>query len=457
MTSYIPILIIDDEEHILNSLSLIIKAHGFQNVIKCNSSLKADEIIQTRTPGVILLDITMPEKTGLELLAECAEKYPDIPVIMITGLYEVKTAVDCMKNGAFDYIPKPPDIPVLIASIKRALEVSELRKENTLLKQTFRSNELSNPKAFTKIITLNKDIKKILQYCEAVALSSKPVLVTGETGTGKELIAQSIYKAKQCSGEFITVNVAGLSEQLFDDTLYGHVKGAFTGADLNRQGMIEKAENGVLFLDEIGDLSFSSQIKLLRTIQEREFSPLGSDAVKQTNAKIIVATNIDIIELKNEKNFRKDLFYRLSTHHIHLPPLRERFDDLSLLFDAFLKMSSVDQSKDIPKYNLDILRLLKTYSFPGNIRELKAMIDDALARCTSDSLSIDVFKKHIGFLKENMNHNNWIESIEVIPTLKEASLLLIKESLKRSNDNQSIAAKMLGISRQALNQRLKKQ
>ncbi len=326
---------------------------------------------------------------------------------------------------------------------------------------TFRQS--SNIGTHSGIITNNPAMHKIFEYIQSIAPTSQPVLITGETGVGKELIAKSIHKLSMVKGKMVTVNAAGLDDTVFSDTLFGHAKGAFTGADRIRTGLIEKARWGTLFLDEIGDLSQSSQVKLLRLMQEGEYLPLGQDELKHSNARILTATNMDIWTLQRTGKFRKDLNFRLRTHHINIPPLRDRLDDLPLLVDHFLEKASNELNKKKPTPPKELISLLSTYSFPGNVRELQAIIFDAVSRHKGRILSLDSFKVHIENERKNKKDamaeegqtTPMVAFPDELPTIKEATLLLVEEAMKRAKGNQTIASKMLGISRQALGKRLK--
>lgn len=289
----------------------------------------------------------------------------------------------------------------------------------------------------------------IFKYIETISKSSLPVLITGETGVGKELIAESIHKASPLKGSFTPVNVAGIDDHLFSDMLFGHVKGAYTGADEIRSGLIEKAAGGTLFLDEIGDLKIESQVKLLRLLQNKKYYPLGSDSEKTSNCRIIVATNQNIVELMDSQKFRKDLFYRLQTHHIHIPPLRERLEDIPLLTDHFLENATQELDIKAIHSTPELIALLKIYHFPGNIRELEGMIFNAVSVHESGKISLEPFRKII--IKKTDG-----SSITPFLTLEEAEKQHIENALKKSNGNQSLAAQLLGISRKALNNRLRR-
>jgi DNA-binding NtrC family response regulator len=305
----------------------------------------------------------------------------------------------------------------------------------------------------------------IFQYVEVVAHSNQPVLITGETGVGKELIARAVHEASGVQGNFVPINVAGLDDVMFSDTLFGHRKGAFTGADKPRDGMITQASGGTLFLDEIGDLKESSQVKLLRLLQEREYYPIGSDMPKKSSARIIVATNRCPREMVSKGEFRKDLYYRLCTHHIEIPPLRDRVEDIPVLFDHFLGKAAASLDKKKPTPPPQAIPLLSSYAFPGNVRELEAMVHDAVARHRSGVLSLEGFKRIMGnsheadmgsFSITNRDAAAFLEEMPSLPTLKEAEALLIGEALRRAEGNQGLAASFLGITRTALNKRLKR-
>jgi DNA-binding NtrC family response regulator len=460
-----PILIVDDELSILLAVDTTLQLSGFNNIITCQDSREVDHILQNKNVEIILLDLNMPHVDGETILDRIHQEYPDIPVIIVTGVVDVDTAVHCMKVGAFDYVVKPVEEGRLLSAVNRALDFRELKRENLALKQRILKEDLENPEAFKDIITKDKKMFSIFQYIESIAGSSQPVLIQGETGVGKELIARAVHKLSRPQGNFVAVNVAGLDDNVFSDSLFGHIKGAFTGADRDRSGLIEKASSGTLFLDEIGDLSSSSQVKLLRLLQEREYFPLGLDEPRKTNARIVASTLADLKSLENSGRFRKDLNYRLSIHQIHVPPLKDRKQDIRLLTDHFLKLAAAELGKKPPTPPEELYTLLSTYCFPGNIRELQSMVFDAVSRHKSKVLSMDVFKAHIHREQESRNprktvkdpNNSYPLAITGdFPTIKETTLWLISEAMNRSDGNQSIAAGMLGISQQALSKRLKK-
>lgn len=461
----LPIMMVDDEEMILRSYTNTLRFAGFNNIISCNDSRNVQDILAENRIQLLLLDLIMPHVDGEEILGQVCGKYPEIPVIMVTGITEVDTAVNCMRAGAFDYIVKPVERERLITSVRRAIEYKEMRQEINTLKQQVLGEIPTNPDPFKEIITNDKSMRSIFSYIEAIASTSEPVLITGETGVGKELIAHAVHSASNKEGPFVAVNVAGLDDNVFSDTLFGHNKGAFTGADTARGGLIEKAAGGTLFLDEIGDLNQLSQVKLLRLLHSGEYFPLGQDVPKYSQAGIVVATNQKLEELQVTGSFRKDLYYRLKTHHTHIPPLRERLDDIPLLVDHFLDLSAKELGKKKPAIPSELITLLATFDFPGNVRELRSMIYDAVTRHKSMTLSMESFKKHIftrrsddpGLDSLDREDKDMVISFpNTLPTLKQAADLVVEEALKRAEGNISIAAQLLAISRQALSARLKK-
>ena len=460
----LPVMLVDDEVQALDSFELALRSGNVNNFLRCQDSRDVMPLLAEQDIEVMLLDLRMPHLSGEELLSQITTDFPHVPIIVITGADDVETAVKCMRAGAFDYIVKPVERSRLVASVKTALELRELQRQNQLLRAHVLSDQLADPEPFAEIITTSKMMRSIFQYIEAIANSPQPVLLTGETGVGKELAARAIHTVSGRQGAFIAINVAGLDDNVFADTLFGHRKGAFTGADQTRNGMVEKAEEGTLFLDEIGDLSPASQVKLLRFLQDGEFFPLGSDVAKRSNARVVVATNQELETLKDSGKFRKDLYYRLRIHQVHIPPLRERKEDLPLLLDHFLEKTAKTLGKKKPTPPNELTTLLGAYHFPGNIRELESIIFDAISKHVSGKLSMEVFKSYISeqqpALKPDskglpLDDSAPISFSEKLPTLKQAELLLIAEALKRSGGNQAIAAIYLGISRQALNRRLR--
>lgn len=463
------ILIVDDEVNVLKASSSTLKMHGFSNVRTEEDSRRVLDLMASEKVDLVILDLYMPHISGMELLPRITERYPEIPIVIVTAAYEIERAVSCIKMGAFDYMVKPVENDRLVTTIIKALEHSALTRQLTLIRDNLLYESPERPEAFDEIITQDAGLLKLFQYIEIVARTMQPVLVYGESGTGKELIARALHRLSGCKGELVSVNLAGLDDNMFSDTLFGHRRGAFTGADTTREGLIVRAADGVLFLDEIGDLSQPSQLKLLRLIQEREFYPVGSDTPRHCTARIVCASNGDIKALVAEGHFRNDLYYRLCTHLIALPPLRKRKQDIPLLLAHFVSQSATRLGKRIPAYPRELVDLLATYSFPGNIRELQSFVFDAVARCTTGTLSLDPFKSMISGQTlppaapasndDDTGDDELAQQLEGIwghfPTLREAEDTVVMAAMKSARGNQGIAASMLGLKRQTLNMRLK--
>ena len=467
-----PILVVDDENHALDSFEIALHSVGFTNVITCADSREVMDIMRAKKPVLVLLDLIMPHISGEQLICEIHREFADTSILVVTAVEDIDTVVECISNGAMDYLLKPVEKAHLRSRVLRCLEMQDLQNENTILRRHLLKGGIEFPEVFQEIITQNSQMLSIFQYCESIARSNYPVLIIGETGTGKELIARAIHRLSGRSGKFVALNIASLDDSLFTDTMFGHVKGAFTGADDRRKGVVDLASGGTLFLDEIGDLSKRSQTKLLRLLQEREYTPIGSDAKRNANVRVLASTNRNVDQMLESGEFRNDLYYRLMSHHIELPLLRDRPDDIRLLLDHFLEQTSREMNKKKPRYHPELLNLLRCYHFPGNIRELKHLVADAVAKHKQKMLSSETFKKYIetasssplggqavlspGFLEFETITFSEME----IPRLKEAILnltrMLIKAAMRKSGGNQTIAARILGISQQSLSAKIAK-
>lgn len=464
-----PILLVDDETAILNSFRSTLRSEGIDNLITLQDSREIKPFFARQPVELVLLDLSMPHLSGEEILAWLTQEHPDVPVIVITGVNDVETAVTCIQSGAIDYIVKPVDPSQFVSKVKQVIENRELKRENISLKDRLLTSRLEHPQVFNKIITQNATMHSIFQYLEMVAKTSRPVMITGESGVGKELIADCVHVLSNRPGAFVSVNIAGLDDTLFTDTLFGHVQGAYSGALESRPGLVSRAAKGTLFLDEIGDLELSSQVKLLRVIQEGEYYPLGSDLAKKTDARIVVATQYEPEKLLQEGRFRKDLYYRLNIHQVHIPPLRMRMEDLPLLVEHFIQETADSLGLDKPQTPLELFTLLSAYHFPGNVRELQNLIFDAVTQHRQGTLStqgihqvIENLRKEGTSLAEGMTDLApgaafalTLDARMPFPTLKHTDRFLVREAMKRAQGNQKIAAEMLGVTRQTLNNRFK--
>jgi two-component system nitrogen regulation response regulator GlnG len=462
ITARLPILVVDDEPPLLHSVSVLLRSAGFSQVLTLEDSRAVLPLLAERDISVLLLDLTMPHLSGQELLERVTADYPDISVIVMTATNDLDTAVSCMQAGAIDYLVKPVESNRLISSVRRALELHSLRNDVLSLKEHFLTDRPPEREAFAAIVTQSPAMFTIFRYVEAIAPSPWPVLITGESGAGKELIAETLHRLSRRPGELVAVNVAGLDDTLFSDSLFGHAKGSFTGATGPREGLVSQAGEGTLFLDEVGELSTASQVKLLRLLQNGSYYPLGADRPRQNRSRVIVATHCDVVQRVREGAFRKDLYYRLRTHHLQVPPLRKRLEDLPLLINHFLEKAATALGKPLPTVPAALYQLLKTYSFPGNVRELEALVLDAVTRHQGRGvLSLQSFKDAIAATTRLAKSERMPEAVpsalafpNPLPTLWEAEEALIEEALRRADGNQGIAAGMLGLSRQALNKRL---
>lgn len=460
------IVVVDDDAGVLKRLERLLKFEGYSDVRLCDRPSGMWTELEACDPSVVILDLLMPESDGYAVLGELHAKRPDIPVIVATAVDDLDSVIRCMKSGAFDYVPKAAESARLLSSIAHAYKIRSLQADNRALKDTLLSDDEKINPAFAHIITRDRKMLGILKYIEVIARSDKPILVTGESGSGKELFAKAVHEASGRSGGLVSVNIAGLDDTMFSDTLFGHKKGAFTGADSERAGLIERAAGGTLFLDEIGDLSMQSQVKLLRLIEDKLYYPLGSDLTRTSQASVVAATNRDLQVACEAGTFRYDLFYRLETHRVRIPPLRDRLGDLPLLVERFVERSSERFGKEDLSVPAELYDLLGTYDFPGNVRELESMVFDAVGRCEGRVLPLNTFKDRLFGDGANRSQSarsqdpgspasGLYENMQRLPTLRESGEALMAEAMRRAGGNQGVAAGLLGISRPALNKRLK--
>ncbi len=454
-----PVLIVDDEQHVVASQEDVLRSHGISNLMNTTDSREVASILSGNEMELVLLDLRMPHLQGEDVLELIRDEYPEVPVIIVTGSAEIEMAVQCMRGGAIDYMVKPVEESRLVSGVKRAIELRELKREYSSLRTRFLSDRLSNPQAFSSIITQDRKMHSIFLYLESIAGTDETVLIIGETGTGKELIAKTIHELSRSDRPFVAVNVAGLDDTMFSDSLFGHRKGAYTGATESRKGFIQQASGGTMLLDEVGDLAPVSQVKLLRLLETREYYPLGSDLAMIADARIVVATNKNLREAVGSGAFRKDLYYRLSAHEVRLPALQERKGDLPLLVSHFLEEASQKLSKKKLAVPSELIPLLETYDFPGNIRELRSMVFDAVSRQSEKMLSLKSFREAMGRDAQMLSTEQQEELVvfkERLPTLSQAQELLIVEAMKRAKGVKSTAATLLGITPQALGKRLQR-
>ncbi|ABO50519.1 two component, sigma54 specific, transcriptional regulator, Fis family [Desulforamulus reducens MI-1] len=443
------ILVIDDEEHMCWALEKGLMQEGYQ-VFTSTRGKHGLDIIRKETPSLVILDLKMPEMDGLEVLVKAKDLMPKLPIIMITAHGTIDTAIEAMKLGATDYITKPFDLDELKMVIRQALMVNHLQEEVTFLR-----SELN--KKYGQIVGNSQAIHDVCGLIEKVADSNATVLVTGESGTGKEITALSIHQlSSRRDKPFVPINCAALPESLLESELFGHEKGAFTGAVARKLGRFELANQGTLFLDEITEMPLSMQVKLLRVLQEKEFERVGGTDSIKIDVRVIAATNRDPMECIRKGTFREDLFYRLNVLPIHLPPLRERTEDIPLLAMHFIKKFNPSQEQ---RMSPEAMGLLISYEWPGNIRELQNVIERSIILAQGNEIKPHHLPKEIQKLDEVKNettHGLIINFPDDGISFDEVEKELILKALEKSNGNQTRAAQLLGITRSALLYRAQK-
>ncbi|MEM5948830.1 sigma-54 dependent transcriptional regulator [Spirochaetia bacterium 38H-sp] len=435
------ILIADDEKNIREGLGSFLKMEGYQ-VILAEDGQEAKNLLAEEEIDLVIADLRMPKISGEELLKHIKDNYSTVPVIILTGHGTVESAVQAMRDGAFDFLTKPPDLDRLGLLVKRALSTREM-----ILQQKILQRELEKDKRFGLIIGKSPKMKHIFEVIEQVAPTKASVLITGESGVGKEKIADAIhYFSDRRDKPLIKVHCAALAETLLESELFGHEKGAFTGAVSAKRGRFELAHGGTLFLDEIGEISPAVQVKLLRVLQEKKFERVGGERTLEVDVRIIAATNKDLKAEVENGNFREDLYYRLNVVHVQLPPLRDRKEDIPLLAAAFLKELAHENNKTINGIDQKARMILHHYSWPGNIRELRNCIESAVVMSRDSIITAEDLPPHI---REAGDHEDYIR-IPLGSSMEEAEKEIIRSTLLYCNGNKSKAAEILGIGRKTL-------
>jgi two-component system response regulator HydG len=436
------VLIVDDEPTALKVLSAILETENYQ-VLQAGSVDHAIRVLQADIVDTIITDMKMPNKTGLELFRYVQKHHHFIPVIFLTAYGTIEAAVNMMDAGAFHYFVKPPDFTDLKKVLAKAVEQCKLKRKIIRLKK-------ESEKVYQSLFLIggSSEMKRIYETIQSVKNSTCSVLVSGETGTGKELIARELhYSSNRSHKPFVAVNCAAIPHDLIEAELFGHEKGAFTGASQRRVGRIEAASGGTLFLDEIGELDTSVQSKLLRVLQEKEFSRLGDNLAIEVDFRLIASTNRDLRKEIGAGNFREDLFYRLNVVCINIPPLRDRRTDISLLARAFVEEFCEREEKAL-SLSSGALKALQKYSWPGNVRELKNVIEGAVVMAKSRKIKPEDFPAYLHDSSESAAH------LEVTQTLKELEVATIRKALQQCEGNKTRAAKLLGVSRKTLYKRI---
>jgi DNA-binding NtrC family response regulator len=441
------LLLIDDEQIALKNLEHVMEKEGY-SITSTQYSTKALKILNEKIFDVVLTDLRMEKVDGMQILQRCRELYPNTEVIMITGYATLESAVEAMKQGAFYYVAKPFKLDEVRKIVQEAVEKVRLKKENQELR-----DQLENFQGKVKIITQDANINALLDTASQIAPTDCNVLISGESGTGKELFAKYVhFQSRRYEGPFMAINCGALSEELLANELFGHEKGAFTGAVSMKKGLIEMASGGTLFLDEITEMSTSMQVKLLRVIQEREVMRLGAVKPAAVDVRLIAATNRDIQDAIQTGQFRRDIYFRLNVVSLNIPPLTERKDDIPLLSYYFLKKYSTLMNKEVTSISQDVTDLLMNYDFPGNVRELENIIERGVAITNSDTIETSHLPEDI----RSMHIRTYRKKEGQMPTLEEQEMAYIEWVIKEVGGNRTMAAQVLGIDRVSLWRKLKK-
>ncbi|ERJ92052.1 sigma-54 dependent transcriptional regulator [Treponema lecithinolyticum] len=438
------VLIIDDEKNIREGLAAALEMEGYTVALAADGKQGLARMVKGDI-DLVITDLRMPEVSGEQVLAKVAAENPGVPVIVLTGHGSIDSAVEAMRNGAYDFLTKPLNLDQLILIVKRALESRELAiKHRELLEQ------LNSRKSFESIIGKSAEMQKIFATVRKAADSKASVLITGESGVGKELIANALHNlSPRRDKPLIKVHCAALSENLLESELFGHEKGAFTGAVARKRGRFELAAGGTIFLDEIGEIDQNVQIKILRVLQDKRFERVGGEETIEVDVRVIAATNRDLEKEIADGRFREDLYYRLNVVHIHVPPLRERRDDIPLLIASFLQEFAKENGKNIEGIDARARSALYKFDWPGNIRQLRNCLESAVVMCSSSVITLEDLPPSIAGSGEDA-----LISIPAGIPMEEAEKILIQQNLAINKGNKSKTADILGIGRKTLHRKL---
>lgn len=436
------IVIVDDERSLLDLLARVFTKEGYR-VQTTTSAARAIEIIEKEDLDLLITDIRLPEISGMEILKRCREIRPDVPVIMITAYGNMKQAIEALKMGALDYIIKPFDIEELKITVAKGLEKRRLEQENILLKR-----DLKERYSFENMIGKSRVMQEIFALIEKIAGTDSTVLITGESGTGKEMAARAIHMlSRRADRPFVSINCAALPENLLESELFGHVKGAFTGAISDKKGMFEVAQHGTLFLDEIGEMSPWTQVKLLRALQERKIRRVGGTEEIPIDVRIIAATNHDLRKRIEEGKFREELFYRLNVISFEMPPLRRRVEDIPLLVNHFLQKYCQQMGKKMKRVSPEAMTCLEMYSWPGNVRELENVIERVVAIEDRETITPASLPPEITMpAKKEETPVSFKPGFDLMGYLDEIAKKYLRQALVATNGNMKQAASLLGLS-----------
>ncbi|SPQ01886.1 Acetoacetate metabolism regulatory protein AtoC [Candidatus Sulfobium mesophilum] len=441
------LLIVDDEQIALRNLEHIMVKEGY-DVQATQSGPNALRLIEEKRFDILLTDLKMEKVDGMQLLKKCKSLYPDTEVIVITGYATVETAIQAIKKGAYDYITKPFKLDEVRRLVKEAVEKVRLKQENALLRE-----QIENYQGKVKIITQDPEMRRLLETARQIAPTDCNVLIHGESGTGKELFARYIHLySRRTEGPFFAINCGAFNEELLGNELFGHEKGAFTGALALKKGLIETASGGTLFLDEITEMPVSMQVKLLRVIQEKEVLRLGGTSPVSVDVRFVAASNRDIQDTIKGGGFRQDLYFRLNVVSFRIPPLSERKEDVSLLSYYFLKKHAAIMKKEVNEISSDVIAILMNYDFPGNVRELENIMERGVALSNGNAIELAHLPEDI----RELSIRTFRKKEGKIPSLEEQEMAYINWVIGEVGNNKTIAAQILGIDRVSLWRKLKK-
>jgi DNA-binding NtrC family response regulator len=448
------ILIVDDEEVLRDVLEVVLRREGFDIIAAASGEEALNVLDGEEDVDLVILDVMLPGISGIDTLRAIRISNPTLPVIVITAFSSIDGAIEAMKHGAFHYIPKPFKNEEVVLTVNKALEQRRLSTENERLK-----SELSDKFSYSNIIGKSEAMRKVFDLIRLAAPSRSNMLIIGESGTGKELVAKAIHHASpRARNAFVTVNSGSLPPELLESSLFGHMKGAFTGAIATKRGLFEVADGGSIFLDEIGNINLETQAKLLRVIQEKEFMRLGSVETVKVDARIIAATNADLQKLMAESRFREDLFYRLNVITIQLPPLRRKREDIPLLVQHFLQKYSEENKRRVREVTPDAMRLIMEHSWPGNVRELENTIERAVVLCTGDRITPELLPDYLRYPVRTDQPAMVVpaEGISLKDAVSNYERAMILQSLELANGVQKRAAELLQLKPSTLNEMMKR-
>ncbi len=444
------ILVIDDEQSIIETLSVLLKREGFE-VLAALSGTEGIERFGELQPDLVLTDVRMPKVSGVDVLEAIRERDPTTPVVLMTAQASLQSAIRAVNLGATHYVQKPFSNDELVTILRRSLDIGRVARENVRLKKEIRR---TRKRDLIKPIGMSSEFRKALEFAESVAASDSTILIRGESGSGKEVFARYIHElSDRADQHFLSLNCAALPEGLLESELFGHVKGSFTGAVRDKEGLFVAASEGSFFLDEVGEMAPSTQVKLLRVLQQREVIPVGSTKAVQVDVRLIAATNRDLERDIEQGRFRSDLYYRLNVISVELPPLRARLDDIPMLAEHFLSREAERTGGDLKKLADDALRVLQDYPWPGNVRELENVIERAVVLTTGSTIHEDALPPR---LREKPAQPLVQEAPPANPTLEVIERAYIEHVLGAENGNKSRAAEVLGIDPSTLYRKIKR-